>query len=132
MYNAEGYPEPTAGVALARVARNEKARRLVYICSPYAGDTEHNIRRARGYCRFAVCKGHIPLACHLLFPQFLAEMDREERELGLSFALVLLGLCDEVWVFGSRVSVGMAQEISQAKQRGMPIRYFTEQCEEVM
>ena len=93
--NAEGYPDPTAGVALARVARKEKARRLVYVCSPFAGDIEHNIRRAREYCRFAVRKGHIPLACHLLFPQFLTEMDREERELGLSFAQVLLGLCDD-------------------------------------
>jgi hypothetical protein len=27
--------------------------------------------------------------------------DKEERELGLRFALILLGKCDELWVFGN-------------------------------
>ena len=35
------------------------------------------------------------------------------------------------WVFGSTISKGMAAEIEKAEKRDMPIRYFTEQCEEV-
>jgi hypothetical protein len=57
--------------------------------------------------------------------------NREERDLGLNFALVLLSKCDELWVFGHRVSDGMAREISKAKKQGIPIRHFTEKCEEV-
>ncbi|WP_366923853.1 DUF4406 domain-containing protein [Metallumcola ferriviriculae] len=132
-YNAEGYPDPTAAEALANVALEEKKqfRRLVYVCSPFAGNIEHNINRARGYCRYAVNKEYIPLAPHLHYPQFMDDEDREQRELGLLFALILLCKCDEVWVFGGRVSGGMAREISKAKKRGIPIRYFTEKCEEV-
>ena len=132
--NSEGYPDPTAGIALANVAKSEKEtnryRPLVYIASPFAGDTEYNTSRARGYCRFAISRGCIPLAPHLHFPQFMDDSDRDERELGLFFATVLLGKCDALWVFGRRVSDGMAREIAKAQKRGIPIRYFNHKCEE--
>ena len=38
----------------------------------------------------------------------------------------------QLWVFGSSISEGMAQEIQWAKRRHMPIRYFTEEMEEVV
>jgi len=133
--NAEGYPDPTAAIALANVARSEKAvkayRPLVYIASPFAGDTEYNVARARGYCRFAVSRGCIPVAPHLLYPQFMDDSDRDERELGLFFALVLLDKCDELWVFGSTISAGMAAEIRRAKRKNCRLRYFSDECEEV-
>ena len=131
-YNSEGYPDPTAYEALSAVARSEIPvkiyRPLVYVASPFSGDTEYNIRRAQGYCRFAVSKGCIPIAPHLHSPQFMDDDDREQRELGLFFALVLLGKCDELWVFG-KPSDGMAREIAKAKKRGMPIKYYNHKCE---
>jgi hypothetical protein len=132
MKNAEGYIDLTAGIALANVAREEKAakRPLVYIASPFAGDTETNIAKARGYCRFAVSKGAIPLAPHLHYPQFMDDGDAEQRALGLRFALILLGKCDELWVFGERISEGMAAEIDRARKRDMTIRYFNSKCKE--
>lgn len=54
--------------------------------------------------------------------------DREQRELGLFFALVLLGKCDELWVFG-KPSAGMSREIAKAKKREMPIKYHNNKCE---
>ena len=46
--NQEGYADPTAGQALANIRREEKARLgympLVYICSPFRGDVEGNMR----------------------------------------------------------------------------------------
>ena len=134
-FNSEGYHDPTPYEALTAIGKEEKTakvfRPLVYICSPFAGDTERNIRRARGYCRFAVSKGCIPLAPHLHYPQFMDDGDKEERELGLRFALILLGKCDELWVFGN-TSSGMSKEIARAKRRGMPIKYFNYKCEGVM
>ena len=113
--NTEGYADPTAYEALTAVAKSEKPYKpLVYIASPYAGDTETNVRRAQGYCRFAVTKNCIPIAPHLHYPQFMDDSDKEQRELGLFFALVLLGKCDELWIFGDRVSNGMSQEIRKA------------------
>ena len=133
--NAEGYLDPTAAIALANVARSVKAvkayRPLVYIASQFAGDTEYHVDRARGYCRFAVSRGCIPVAPHLLYPQFMDDSDRDERELGLFFALVLLDKCDELWVFGSTISAGMAAEIRRAKRKNCRLRYFSDECEEV-
>lgn len=126
--NSEGYPDPTSYEALKAV---KVYRPMVYICSPFAGETERNIERARGYCRLAVNRGCIPLAPHLHYPQFMDDGDRQQRELGLWFALILLGKCDELWVFGSHLSSGMAKEIAKAERRGMPIRYFDSKGEEV-
>lgn len=131
-YNSEGYPDPTAYNALLAVEREEKAKQylpLVYIASPFAGNTERNTERARGYSRFAVSKGCVPLAPHLHYPQFMDDGDRSQRELGLRFALILLGKCDELWVFGLP-SEGMKREIAKARKRNMPIRYWSSKCVE--
>lgn len=134
-YNSEGYPDPTAYEALTAVEKEEKAAKnyppLVYIASPFAGDIEYNTSRAKGYCRFAVSKGCIPLAPHLLYPQFMDDEDKEQREQGIRFALILLAKCDELWVFGDKISAGMSREIAKAKRKSKIIRYFSSKCEEV-
>ena len=56
--------------------------------------------------------------------------DRQQRELGLFFALILLGKCEEVWVFGNRISEGMAREMEAATRRGISVRRFNEKGEE--
>jgi len=33
-------------------------------------------------------------------------------------------LCDEVWVFGRKITEGMQQEIDFATKQGIQIRYF--------
>lgn len=135
LYNSEGYYDPTAYEALSHIGRETKEtayRPLVFICSPYAGDIEGNTERARGYCRFAVSKNCIPIAPHLLFPQFMEEDDPAKRSLGIFFGLVLQSKCREVWVFGRTISKGMAVEIAKARERKIPVRYFTEHCMEVV
>jgi hypothetical protein len=133
--NAEGYPDPTAHEALSLVQKDERATRsfrpLAYICSPYAGDIDRNVNAARRYSRFAVNSGFIPIAPHLLFPQFLDDANPDERQLGLFFGNVIMSKCAEIWVFGSNISEGMAAEIERAKQKNQQIRYFTKDCEEV-
>ena len=105
---------------------------IVYICSPYAGDVEKNTRAAKLYSRFAILeKNAIAFAPHLLLPQYLSENDPDQRELALFMDLVFLGKCNELWVFGEKITTGMQREIDKAKRRHMPIRYFTEALEEV-
>ena len=134
-FNHEGYYDPTPYEALLEIerqAKREKYKPLVYICSPFAGDTEYNINKARGYSRFAVSRNTIPIAPHLLFPQFLDDDDKEQRNLGIFMGLVLMSKCDELWCFGNRVSKGMAVELEKATKRNMTIRYFSDRCEEVV
>ena len=120
--NHEGYADPTACVALNKVLQEN---RFVYICSPYRDNPRVNVMRARQYCRFAISRGRIPLAPHLYFPQFVSEVTEREKALAMNFEL--LKLCRETWVFGDRVTDGMAEEIKRSKI----VRYFSASCEEV-
>ena len=134
-YNSEGYPDPTAFEAMTAIENEVRALRafrpIVYICSPYAGNVLENVENARRYSRFAVDKGYIPIAPHLLFPQFLNDNNPKERQLGLFFGNALMSKCAEVWAFGDRISAGMEAEIRRAKWKSYRLRYFTEGCEEV-
>lgn len=134
-HNSEGYYDPTAYEAISVIEKEEKALRafrpIVYICSPYAGDVDKNIKAARVYSRFAAAKGYIPFTPHLLFPQFLNDNNPKERELGLFFGNALMSKCTEVWVFGDTISAGMDAEIKRARWKNYRLRYFTEKCEEV-
>ena len=138
--NSEGYADPTAGRALSNIIREERrekkaagkpAHPLVYICSPYAGAVEINVAAAREYCAFAVERGFVPLAPHLLYPQFMNDADPEERNLALLFGKILMGKCDEVWVFGNQLSAGMKAEHDYALRKGYRVRYFTAYCMEL-
>ena len=89
------------------------------------------MENARRYSRFAVDAGYIPIAPHLLFPQFLSDDNPKERQLGLFFGNALMSKCSEVWVFGEYISFGMEAEIRRAKWKNYRLRYFTTTCEEV-
>lgn len=136
--NGEGYYDPTAYDALTNVMKSEKAKKkadykpLVYVCSPYSGDVDQNVKNARQFCRFALDQNCIPLAPHLLFPQFMDDDNPAERDMTMFMNYVLLGKCTEIWVFGHTISKGIRQEIKKARQYGKIIRYFTADLEEVV
>ncbi len=102
----------------------------VYICSPYRSyqkdpaervrEIEGNLKLARKGCRIAVERGYMPIAPHLYFPQFLNEAT--EGDVGIEAGLELLKGCKEVWVLGRRISDGMADEINEAKELGIPVK----------
>ena len=98
-------------------------RKKVFICGPFRGDMEGNARKAAGYCRAACEGGFLPVAPHLLFPQFLNEGIEAERQAGLAMGLELLLCCDEVWVFGEATE-GMASEIAFAAEHGVEVRFM--------
>lgn len=96
----------------------------VFICSPYRGDVEKNIKAAREHARMAAIIGYCPIAPHLFFPQFLNDNDPEERIKGITLGVEQMKACDEVWLFGSRISNGMAYELEQAKELRIPVRLY--------
>lgn len=135
--NYEGYYDPTAFEALCHIRHEEKARAkiprlLVYICSPFSGEVESNQESARKYCRFAVDKGCIPIAPHLLFPQFMNDNDPADREIAMMMNMALLSKCRELWVFGDHISKGMAAELDAAKMKSRKIRHFDTDLREVL
>lgn len=104
---------------------------LIYVASAYSGDTKENAEKTKQYCRFALEQGQIPLAPHLMFPLFMNDEDPDERELAIFMDVILLGKCDELWVFGDHLSEGMKTEIDVAKKRRQKIRYFNTNMQEV-
>lgn len=96
--------------------------KLVYICSPFAGEIEKNIRFAKAACYYAMKQNCAPVAVHLLYPQFLDDAVPSEREAGIRMGLRVLASCEELLLCGERISHGMGCEIAEAKRLGIPIR----------
>ena len=135
--NNEHYADPTFAEAYANIKREiaknngETYMPWVYIASPLRGDVENNIAKAKDYCRFAIKRNVVPMCPHIYFTLFLNDSAEIERRIGLILGLQMLKRCKEVWVFGNRISEGMANEIQIAEKRKIPIRYFTSECAEV-
>lgn len=95
-------------------------RGLVYVCSPYRGDTERNIAYAKELTRKVLEYGYTPITPHLYLTQVLDDENPKERELGLMAGKELLKHCEYILV-GSRygISEGMQQEIMIASEAGL-------------
>ena len=87
--NPEGYADPVPYHVISNMDKKQKRYMpMVYICSAYSGDVEGNTEKARRYSRFAVDQGAIPIAPHLLLPQFMKE--KSERELAMFMEIAIL------------------------------------------
>jgi len=98
----------------------------IFVCSPYSGGTdsiELNVAFAQEVCRVLVKHGYAPFAPHLFYPQFLDDLNEEQRAAGLNCGIAWLDTCDEVWVFGPQ-SKGMRMEVILAERRGKPVKYL--------
>lgn len=98
--------------------------KLIYICSPFRGDTATNTEAAQRYCRDVYEKNCIPVAPHLYLPQFLNDDEPQERDLALRIGLRLIDYCSEVWVHGDIISDGMRGEIDYATTTGKKVVYL--------
>ena len=103
--------------------------KLVYIASPLSGDVERNLDFARQACRYAISQDAAPFAPHLLYTQMLDDSDPAERQLGIKMGNQMLGLCEELWLCGDRISAGMEGERKLAESLGIPVRQI--QAEEI-
>lgn len=108
----------------SRQAEGRRRRRRVYVCHPFADDIEGNVLKVRAISRRLLDAGVFPVAPHLYLPQLLDEAT--EREKALAWCLELLDTCDEVRVFGGRITAGMKRELECALEKGLPVRFERE------
>lgn len=116
--------------------QEEHLPRKIFVCSPYRptsqdekcrkDELEANIRRAKMACRILSTLGFLPLAPHLYFTQFLKDEEKQERNIGIQLGMQWLEEADELWVFGSTVSEGMAAEIKRAHELQKKVRNLPE------
>lgn len=103
--------------------------KLVFICSPYGGDVQRNVLRARIACRDLIVQcgsSFNPIAPHLLYPQFLDDALPTERAMGLARSMNLLSKCDHLYVVGENRTPGMVVEISMACALGISFSIITD------
>lgn len=98
---------------------------MVFISSPYTGNTEMNEGFARQACYYAICLGHTPIAPHLIFPGIIPDDDPDWRGVGIDMGCDFLALCDELWLCGPCVSKGMQTELDLANDLGLPVRHVS-------
>lgn len=109
--------------------------KFVYICSPYRPsentaptlrlmERSKNIELCCAACRIAIENGFTPIAPHIYFTRFLNDEDEDQREIGMDIGLKLVEKCEELWVFGDRISSGMSREIAVATKNGIPVKIF--------
>jgi hypothetical protein len=96
-------------------------RKLIFVCSPYRDNIYQNTLKAVNYCKYVTMNNHIPICPHIYFTQFLEDTNNIERKTGIEMGKQLLLLCDEVWLFGQRVSDGMKSELNFARKHNKPI-----------
>ena len=104
---------------------------MVFICSPYKGDTKTNLERAKIYCQKANTYSKIPIAPHLYFTQFLDDNTFIGRADGMYMGLNMMELCDEIWVFADELSEGMIEETKKAKELNLPMKFFNLNQDEI-
>lgn len=98
-------------------------KKIVYICSALKGNKEENMEKAAVYSRKAMEMGYIPYTPHLMFTHFINEDIASEREEALQMGLEMLPYCQELWVFGKKITSGMAAEVLKARILGIPVYY---------
>lgn len=91
--------------------------RKIFICSPYRGNIEENMKKAKFYGKIVIGTGRIPVIPHLYFPTFLDENNPNERMTGIEMGLELMDSCDEVYVFGFDITEGMKFELDHARKK---------------
>ena len=56
----------------------------------------------------------------------LDDSDPKEREIGIAAGLNLIWFCDEMWIFGDRITEGMKTEIQFCKNLNIKMRHISE------
>lgn len=97
---------------------------LLYVCSPYRGDTKRNKEYARKLTRAALDNGFIPVTVHLYLTEATDDTNPEERVRGMATGMKILENCKYILV-GDRygISGGMKAELTFAAVKGKIMLY---------
>lgn len=97
---------------------------LLYVCSPYRGDTKRNKEYARKLTRAALDNGFIPVTVHLYLTEATDDTNPEERVRGMAAGMKILENCKYILV-GDRygISEGMKAEMTFAAVKGKIMLY---------
>jgi hypothetical protein len=100
-------------------------KKIVYIAHPISGSIKENLESIRKIVRKLnlTRPDVVPFAPYWLDCHAMDDNDPEERARGIENDIELFNrkFIDEVWLFGGRISHGMAEEIALAKKLNIPV-----------
>lgn len=104
-----------------------------YICSPLSGNEKKNINNAIAYAKFVYHRCEmIPIVSHF-YALIFDDVDKVEREIGISIGVGQILDSEHVWVFGNTITEGMDEEIRKAMALKRTIHYIDDyQCKEIL
>lgn len=87
------------------------------------GDFEKNREKAKQYSQYVYSLGYLPICVQIYLEEAtgLSEQDGKREEL-LELGKEMLLLCNELWIFGDKISEGMKGEIELAKNKGIIVK----------
>lgn len=105
--------------------------KLIYVAHPLGAevDREENRSKASRWVAFVGELGYAPVADWIILS---GQWDETHRHRGLAIDFALIQRCDEVWLFGPRVSPGMQLEKEYAQTHGIITRNFTDKTPEAI
>lgn len=71
---------------------------LLYVCSPYRGDTKRNKEYARRLTRAAINNGFVPVTVHLYLTEVTDDQNPEERSRGMAAGMKILENCKYILI----------------------------------
>lgn len=103
--------------------------KVVYIAHPIGGDVEGNLAKIRSIVRWVNLKEKdtIPFVPYYSDVASLDDENPTERAKGFKNNLHLIQYCDELRLYGNKISKGMIVEIERAKELQIPIKPMTEE-----
>ncbi len=104
--------------------KSERGTKLVYVAHPISGDVEGNIKSVLQICKEIHTKRTVPFAPYIVALQYLNDDIPKERRLGADANAMYFkaGIVDELWLYGDKISPGMAEEVVLCRELGIPIR----------
>jgi hypothetical protein len=99
-------------------------RPVVIVESPFAGDIEANRLYAIAACADCFRRGETPFASHLLYPQILNELKKDEREQGIEAGYVFWPLARKIVFYIDR---GWSPGMLRAKRRAEDLGYVRDE-----
>lgn len=97
----------------------DRVNNLLYVCSPYRGDTKRNKEYARELTRLALDNDFCPVTVHLYLTEALDDDVPEERAKGMDAGIEILDNCKYILIGGRYgISEGMKREIKRALDTG--------------
>ena len=103
--------------------------KVVYIAHPIGGDVEMNLGKIRDIVRWVNLreKDVIPFVPYYCDVVSLDDDNPLERAKGFKNNLYLIQYCDELRLYGDKISKGMIVEIERAKELQIPIIPMSEE-----